>query len=155
MKNTIFLKKIILKEKFKIPLTYLYFLRKAFVKTSVLLVHFHLKVKYWKLGGVYVALDNISFQILIPYITVKQKSTQFFPQNSHSQLSTFSSELSFSFSTLKMFLEKSHSQFRLSVNNALAEVWCLADKVGAFFYRLPYYMPRQLWSSLWHWRRNL
>ena len=45
-----------------------------------------------------------------------QISNLFFPQNSHSQLSIFFPELSFSFSTLKNFLEKSHSRSRLSVN---------------------------------------
>ena len=45
-------------------------------------------------------------------------STLISPQNSHShsRLSIFLPELSFSFSTLKNFLEKSHSRSRLSVN---------------------------------------
>ena len=45
-------------------------------------------------------------------------STLISPQNSHShsRLSIFLPELSFSFSTLKNFLEKSHSQSRFSVN---------------------------------------
>ena len=47
-----------------------------------------------------------------------QFQSHFSPQNSHShsQLSIFPRELSFSFSTLKNFLEKSHSRSRLSVN---------------------------------------
>ena len=47
-----------------------------------------------------------------------QNSTLFFPQNSysHSRLSIFSPELSFSFWTLKNLLERSHSRSRISVN---------------------------------------
>ena len=66
-------------------------------------------------GRSLVALENISIQISIPKSQTKIHSI--FPQKSHSNSrhSTFSSELSVSFSTLKMFLENSHFQSRLSV----------------------------------------
>ena len=62
------------------------------------------------------SLDNISFQISIPCKSQKIHS-QFFPRNSHShsRISIFSSELSFSFLTLKIFLEKSHSRSQVNV----------------------------------------
>ena len=54
-----------------------------------------------------------------------QFQSHFSPQNSHShsQLSIFPRELSFSFSTLKNFLEKSHSRSRLTVLSHKSVTW--------------------------------
>ena len=60
--------------------------------------------------------ENYQTLILENWESHSQFQSHFFPQSSHShsQLSIFPRELSFSFSTLKNFLEKSHAHSRLS-----------------------------------------